>query len=52
MKYTVSILSDAEQDIDSAFVWYEMQQIGLGVSFFVTLNNSVIYISNNPFSCN
>jgi hypothetical protein len=51
MKYNVSILSDAEQDINDAFVWYEMQQIGLGSSFFKTLDHSVLFISNNPLVC-
>jgi toxin ParE1/3/4 len=51
MKYSVSILSDAEQDINNAFVWYEMQQIGLGISFYKTLDHSVSFISNNPLSC-
>ncbi len=51
MKYSVTLLSDAEQDINDAFVWYEMQQIGLGVSFYKTLDHSVLFISNNPLSC-
>ncbi|MEI6852143.1 MAG: type II toxin-antitoxin system RelE/ParE family toxin [Bacteroidota bacterium] len=51
MKYQVTILSDAEQDISNAFVWYEMQQIGLGSSFYKTLDHSVSFISNNPLSC-
>jgi hypothetical protein len=51
MKYHVTILSDAEQDISNAFLWYEMQQIGLGSSFYKTLDHSVSFISNNPLGC-
>lgn len=48
MLYKVSILSEAELDIDNAYIWYEMKQIGLGDSFFKTLNDAVILVSNNP----
>ena len=51
MKYDVFILTDAEHDIENAFVWYEIQQVGLGVSFFNSLDSAIIYISNSPFSC-
>lgn len=51
MKYSVSIYSEAEEDIDNAFVWYEQKQIGLGESFYKSINTSVTYISKNPFSC-
>jgi toxin ParE1/3/4 len=50
MKYQVIILSDAEQDIDNAYIWYEQKQIGLGDSFYNSVNNSVNFISNNPVS--
>ena len=51
MIYTVSILSEAEADIDNAFIWYEIAQMGLGKDFFATVNKSVHSISNNPYSC-
>jgi len=51
MKYSITILTDAEHDIEKAFIWYEIQQPGLGVSFFNSLNSSVVFISNNPLSC-
>ena len=41
MKFTVSILFEAEIDIDNAFIWYEMAQSGLGNDFFETVNKSV-----------
>ena len=30
MNYKVVILSEAELDIEEAFIWYELNQIGLG----------------------
>jgi toxin ParE1/3/4 len=51
MKYSVLILSEAEVDIDNAYIWYESKQINLGNKFFNALNESVIYISNNPYCC-
>jgi hypothetical protein len=51
MKYFASIYSEAEEDKDSAFVWYEQKQIGLGVSFYNSLSNAVTFICKNPFSC-
>jgi toxin ParE1/3/4 len=50
MKYNVLILSEAESDIDSAYIWYELKQINLGAKFFKKVNESVQYISNNPYS--
>jgi len=51
MKHTVSILSEAESDIDIAFVWYEMKQQGLGDRYFKILDKSVQFISSNPYAC-
>jgi hypothetical protein len=50
MKYTVSILSEAESDIDIAFVWYELKQKGLGDRYFKILDQSVQFISSNPYA--
>ncbi len=49
MKYTVSILAEAESDINIAFVWCEMKQQGLGDLYFKVIDQSVQFISNNPF---
>ena len=51
MKYRVSILSEAEQDIDNAYIWYELKKIGLGYSFYTVIEKAIHYISINPFSC-
>jgi toxin ParE1/3/4 len=50
MIYSVIILSEAEVDIDNAFIWYELNQIGLGKRFYESVNNSVHFIANRPFS--
>jgi toxin ParE1/3/4 len=51
MTYTVSILAEAESDIDIAFVWYELKQPELGDLYFKIIDKSVQFISNNPFAC-
>jgi hypothetical protein len=51
MKYNVSILSEAEVDIDNAYIWYELRQINLGNKFYKKVEESVQFISNNPYSC-
>jgi hypothetical protein len=50
MSYKVSILSDAEADIDNANIWYESKQINWGNKFFKIISDSVNYISQNPFA--
>ena len=51
MNYKVLILSEAELDIDEAFVWYELNQIGLSKRFFESVDKSVHFISERPLSC-
>ena len=51
MSYTVSILSEAEVDIDDAYIWYESKQINLGNKFFENLAHSINYISKTPGAC-
>jgi len=51
MNYNVLILSEAELDIDEAFVWYELNQIGLGKRFYESVDKSVRFISESPLSC-
>ena len=51
MSYIVQILSEAEHDIDEAFIWYELNQIGLGNKFFETVDKSVHLIAERPFIC-
>jgi hypothetical protein len=52
MKYNISILSEAELDLDNAYVWYEFHQIGLGNKFYKSIEKSINFISQNPFSSN
>lgn len=51
MNFNVLILSEAEIDIDEAFIWYELNQIGLGKRFYESVNKSVHFISDRPLSC-
>jgi len=51
MNYKIVILTDAELDIDDAFIWYEMNQIGLGMKFYASVDKSIHFISQQPFSC-
>jgi toxin ParE1/3/4 len=48
MSYNVSILPEAEADIDTAFIWYESKQMNLGNIFFKIIADSITYISKNP----
>ena len=38
MPYNVLILSEAEHDLDDAFIWYELNQIGLGKRFYESVD--------------
>jgi len=51
MRYIVLILSEAELDIDEAFVWYELNQIGLGKRFYESVDKSIRFISESPLGC-
>jgi plasmid stabilization system protein ParE len=47
--HKVLLSDDAERDIDSTFVWYEIQKVGLGLDFIVSLNTGINRIKRNPF---
>lgn len=51
MKFSISILSEAQNDIDTIFAWYELKQQGLGNLFIQVIDKSIQFISNHPFSC-
>lgn len=46
MKYAVEILSDAEDDVDNAFTWYELQQTGLGKIFYKSIDSQLLFCKN------
>ncbi|MBS1685376.1 MAG: type II toxin-antitoxin system RelE/ParE family toxin [Bacteroidetes bacterium] len=48
LQYSVSILSEAEIDLDTAYIWYEARQIGLGDKFYESVNQSVQSIAKTP----
>ena len=48
--YAVKISADAENDIDEIYLWYELQQIGLGELFVEYLNKAVQHVVKYPNS--
>jgi len=48
MNYSILILAEAEHDLDDAFIWYELNQIGLGKKFFESIDESVQFLSESP----
>lgn len=50
MSYHVSILTEAEDDIDNAYIWYELRQLELGKKFYNSVEESAQFLSQNPFS--
>ncbi len=50
MKFSIPVSSEAEIDIDTAYIWYEIRQTSLGDMFYDSVNESVQFILKNPFS--
>lgn len=50
MYYKVSILSEAEHDLDDAYIWYVLHQAGLGKKFYDCVNDSVRYLAENSLT--
>ena len=48
--FSIAISSEAETDIDEAFLWYEFQVIGLGERFVFFVDKGFDTISNMPAS--
>lgn len=48
MKYKIKVLSEAINDIDEAFLWYELNQVGLGDKFISSIEEAIEAISLNP----
>ena len=48
MNYTIDISDVAENDLDEAYIWYEIQKIDLGNLFLQSVNQAINTISNNP----
>lgn len=42
------ILSEAEEDVAQAFIWYEEQELGLGEEFLRCLDACIQFIRRNP----
>ena len=48
MAVSVYFLKPAKQDIDQAFIWYELRQPGLGDEFLKEVEKSVDFIKMSP----
>ena len=48
MTYDISFLPEVEEDIMSAYFWYEEKVIGLGEEFLRTFYASSSLLSRNP----
>ncbi len=42
------ISTDAESDLDESFIWYEVQQQGLGERFISAVDDGFAFIKTNP----
>ena len=50
MAYQVFFSDQAQQDIQKAYNWYELQQLGLGERFYHSIELSVSLIKTSPFT--
>jgi len=48
MPYNITFSQDAEEDIFSAYVWYEQQRVGLGDEFKNAVKEAAAAIQSNP----
>ena len=48
MDFNVSLSEQAEQDIDSAFEWYEKKKVGLGLRFYKELRFYLNTLNYSP----
>ena len=48
MNFSIVISSEAESDIDEAFLWYEFQLIGLGERFVTYVDKGFDEIAKSP----
>jgi len=47
--YKIEITETANMQIDHAYDWYEIKRVGLGHLFFVSVQDSLKLIAQNPF---
>lgn len=48
MKHNLIIGPEAEEDLTSAFQWYEDKRLGLGYDFLLQVEASLKFIGRNP----
>ena len=49
MNYCLTITTAAEEDLNSAFNWYESKRIGLGHDFLLQIDSCFRLIEREPF---
>ena len=50
MTYQVIIRPSAEEQLTTAYLWYEDKSVGLGDEFILSVDACIQYIARNPFS--
>ena len=48
ISFEITVLDDAEVDLDESFLWYESQSRGLGEKFIYFVNKAFEFISGHP----
>lgn len=48
MNYKIVLLEEAENDLDDAFLWYELQQPNLGKKFIQYIQKGINFIKIYP----
>lgn len=48
MAFQVNFLPEAQTDYDEAIAWYEREQPGLGLRFYLEMEEAVQQLSNHP----
>jgi len=46
--FGVIVLKEAEQDIDKTIAWYESQKLGLGLRFYMSVQDILRLLKENP----
>lgn len=46
--FDVVVLKEAEQDIDKTIAWYESQKLGLGLRFYMSVQDILRLLKENP----
>ena len=50
MAFEVELVGEAADDYDEIIAWYERQQVGLGMRFYLVMNNVFQKLEFHPFN--